>query len=201
MILLPKYAEAEEKILMRLVDNWPINRNSLMQKYYINIIKNLLIIVFLSWFVYYFKLYSVIKSRFLYNGLHLPTRENDISFNLLSRVLFETVLYFVIVLAFSLFFRLLSKYFELDKIIILTVVVSPLLFEISTIFYDKSCFKPWYNFDTFLWYFPMRLVLWTILYFCFKDLMPMLKSRRNLIIIGCVFLIFHVFKIYSRHNF
>lgn len=172
-----------------------------MQKYYLNFIKNLLIIVFLSWFVYYFKLYSVIKSRFLYNGLHLPTRENNISFNLLTRVLFETVLYFVIILVFYLFFRLISKYFELDKIILLTVVVSPLLFEISTIFYDKSCFKPWYNFDTFLWYFPMRLVLWAILYFCFKDLMPMLKSRRNVIIIGCVFLIFHVFKIYSRHNF
>lgn len=166
-----------------------------------NLIKNISIISISSLIIYYFKLYSVLKGGNLYRLLSLPTQEGDVAFNMKSTILFETVLYLVVILVFFLFFKLVSKYIELDKLILLTVVISPILFEISTILYDKSCFKPWYNFDVFLWYFPMRLVLWVILYWCFNDLMPMLKLRRNLIIIGCVFLIFHVFKIYSSYNF
>ena len=166
-----------------------------------NLIKNISVIVISSLIVYYFKLCSVLKAGYLYRLLNLPCRKEDTIFNMQSRILFETVLYLVVIIVFFLLFKLVSKYIELDKIILLTLVTSPILFEISTILYDKSCFKPWYHFDILLWYLPMRFVLWIILYFCFKDLIPLLKVRRNLIILGCVFLIFHVLKIYSRYNF
>lgn len=166
-----------------------------------NFIKNISAIAFSALFVFYFKLYSVIKFGYLDRLLRLPKRKDDVSFNMQIGILFETFLYLVVILVFYFLFKLVSKYIELDKAILLAVVVSPIMFEISTMLYDKSCFKPWYHLNIFLWYFPMRLVLWVILCWCFKDLLPMLKSRRNLIIIGCVFLIFHVCKIYSRYNF
>lgn len=167
-----------------------------------NFIKNISIILISAFIIYYFKLYSVLKGGYLYRKLYGIHFVNDhFVSNTKTRVFFETPLYLVAILVFAVIFKWISNYYKTDKIILLTVVVSPVLFEISGILYDKSCLKPWYDFDTFLWYFPMRLILWVFLYWYFRDLMPLLKSKRNLIIIGCVFLIFHFFKIHSKYNF
>jgi hypothetical protein len=167
-----------------------------------NFIKNTLIIIISSLIVYYFKLYSVLKGGCLFRKLfEIPVIKNNIVSNNKTGVFYEGILYIIVILSFYLFFKIFSKYFKIDKIFLLIVVISPILFELSAILYDKSCDKPWYHFNKLLWYLPMRLVLWIFLYWFFKDLMPMLKSKRNLVIIGFVFLIFHVFKIYSKYNF
>ena len=167
-----------------------------------NFIKNLAIIIFTAGFLYYFKFNSVVQGGMIYRRLYKIQYLNDhLVNNVKTRVFFETPLYFVVIIGFALLFKWISKFYELDKVIMLTIVVSPLVFEISGLLYDKSCLKPWYHFNVFLWYFPMRLVLWAILYWVFKDLFPLLKQKRNIVIIGCVFLLFHFAKIYSRYNF
>lgn len=167
-----------------------------------SLIKNIFIVAVSSIIVYYFKLMSVLKGGYLYKQLFKITLlKNNIDSNVQIRIVFEGLLYLIGIMGFYLLFKVASKYIKLDKIYLLIVVMSPLLFDISTILYDKSCYQPWYHFEKFIWYFPIRLVLCIFLYWYFKDLMQMLKSKRNLILIGCVFLIFHVLKIYSQHNF
>ena len=167
-----------------------------------NYIKNISIVAFTSFFIYYFKLFSVIKLGYIYRKFYdISLIKNNFIQTIQFRNLFEVLFFLGIILFYFLLFKLISKSIKLDKLILLIIVVSPIIFEISTILHDKSCFKPWYHINTFLWYFPMRLALWVFLYWFFKDLMPMLKSKRNLIIIGCVFVIFHFFKIKSIYNF
>ena len=161
-------------------------------------IKNIAIIVVSSVLLYYFKLYSVRKGLYLFHEILV---KNNIVSDVKKAYYFEALFYLIGIFFFYLLFKVISKYYEIDKVILLIFVISPLLFELSSIIYDKSCDKPWCHIDKLLWYLPSRLLLWVVLYLCFKDLLPMLKIRRNLIIIGCVFLIFHVFKIYSRYNF
>ena len=157
-------------------------------------IKNISIVAFTSFFIYYFKLYSVIKVGYLYRKFYkIPFVKDNFISNMQTRNLFEVLFFLGIILIFFLLFKLISKYLKLDKLMLLIIVVSPIIFEISTILYDKSCFKPWYNIKVFIWYFPIRLALWVFLYWFFKDLMPMLKLKRNLIMISCVFVIFHFF--------
>jgi len=165
-------------------------------------IKNILIITFSSFFLFYFKLFSVVKVGFIYRKFYRISfiKDNFLS-NMQTRNLFEILFFLGIILIFFLIFKLLSNYLKLDKSILLIIVVSPIIFETSTILYDKSCFKPWENIDVFIWYFPMRLALWIFLYLFFKDLMPMLKVKKNLLIIICVFLVFHFLKINSTYNF
>lgn len=167
-----------------------------------NLIKNLITLIISSFIIYNFKLYSVLKGGYLFNNLfRISIIKNNIERGVYSRIIFEGILYLIGIMLFYLVFKFISRYIKLDKLYLLIVVISPVLFDISSILYDKSCFKPWYDFDKFIWYFPVRLSLWIFLFFYFKDLMVMLKSRKNLILIGCVFLIFHVFKIYSKYNF
>jgi hypothetical protein len=166
-----------------------------------NLIKNILTVTALSIFIYLFKLYSVTKAGIIYHFLELPIRKNDVIFNMQCRILFESILYLFVIVSVFFILKYISNYIKIDKIFLLVVVVSPFIFELSTILYDKSCFKSWYNLDILIWYFPIRLILWLVIFFCFKDLFLMLKIKRNLIIISLVFFIFHFSKIYSNYNF
>lgn len=167
-----------------------------------NLIKNLIKVIVSSFIIYNFRLYSILKGAYFYRKLFkIHIVKNNIESNIQLRVIFEGLLYLFGIMTFFLLFKFISKYVKLDKFYLLIVVICPILFDISEVFYDKTCYKPWYDFDKFIWYFPIRLALWIFLFFYFKDLMVMLKSKKNLILIGCVFLIFHVFKIYSRYNF
>jgi len=167
-----------------------------------NLIKNISIIGISSFILYHFKLLSVRKGLRIYDSFVNTTllKNNSVS-DVKTAVIFESVFFLLVIFCLFFIFKLISKYFEVDKLFLLILVVSPIIFEVSGALYDKSCLKPWHDLNKILWYLPIRLALWIILYFCFKNLMPMLKVRRNLIIIGCVFIIFHTFKILSKYNF
>ena len=164
-----------------------------------NFIKNVSIVIFSSIFLYYFKWYSIIKGGYLYRYLKLPIPKDNVLLNMQARSLFEVILFLIVILSFYSLFKFANKFFNFDKLILLIIVISPIIFELSIILYDRSCFKPWKNLNIFLWYFPMRLALWIFLYWFFRDLMPMLRIKRNLIIIGCVFIIFHSFKFFNKY--
>lgn len=167
-----------------------------------NILRKTFIIIVSSLIVYFFKYYSVRSGAFLFMKLfEIPIINKNFNQDVYTIVVFEVFLYLIAILLFFLVFKFISNYIKLDKFYLLIVVISPLLFDLSSILYDKSCLKPWYSFEKFIWYFPIHLALWIFLYWFFNDLMVMLKFRKNLILIGLVFLIFHFFKIISRYNF
>ena len=167
-----------------------------------HLIRNIFVIVISSLMIYYFRLYSILGGGYFFRTIFkISLIKNNIIRNVQTRVLFEFLIYLVVIMTFYFLFKIVSIYFKIDKIYLLLIVISPFLFEISSILYDQSCFKPWYSLNKFVWYFPICLSLWLFLYWYFKDLIPMLKLKRNLIIVGCVFLIFNCFRIFGKDNF
>lgn len=45
----------------------------------------------------------------------------------------------------------------------------PFLTDVSDIIFDKTCWKPWYNFSQIVWYLPLRVTLWCVIYLFFKE--------------------------------
>lgn len=167
-----------------------------------NLIKNIFVIVISSLMIYYFRLYTVLGGGYFFRELFkIPIIKNNIIQNVQTRVLFEFLIYLVVIMGFYFVFKIVSKYFKTDKIYLLLMVISTVLFEVSSVIYGQSCLKPWYSLSKFVWYFPICLSLWIFLFWYFKDLMPMLKVKKNLIIIGCVFLTFNCLRIFGKYNF
>ena len=61
-----------------------------------------------------------------------------------------------------LIFLIFRSYNKLKKYITVFILF-PLLTDVSDILYDKTCWKPWINFYSFIWYLPLRLVIWIII--------------------------------------
>lgn len=164
------------------------------------LIKNSILVLISTIIISYFRWISVFMAGRLFRKLFsIPIIKNNIQQSVQLRVAFEVIFYLVSIFIFYFLFKLVSKQIKLNKFYLLIVVISPILFDISSIIYDKSCLKPWFNFEKFIWYFPMRLVLWLFLLWFFKDLILSLKSKKNLLLILIIFLIFHTLKNINKY--
>ena len=164
------------------------------------LINNLIKIIISTIIIYYFRWLSIYGGTFIFNQLYkIPLVKNNVIRDVHTRVIFEVIIYFVFIMLFYFAFKLISKYIKIDKFYLLIVVISPLLFDITSILYDKSCLKPWYTFDKFIWYFPLRLALWIFLFFYFKDTLALLKSKKTILLITITLVLFHIIRCF--HNY
>ena len=163
-----------------------------------NLIKKILSILFCVYLLYKVKLDCIRFFSFVYRRY---IREDLIEITGLNKTLLIDIYYSLCILMCVIFFYTLSKIYSIDKFILLCVVISPILYDVSDIIYDKSCLKPWRRWDVFLWYFPIRLVIWSLLYLMFRKMFSLLKEKVNLIMISCVLVLYVVVKIYSKYNF
>jgi hypothetical protein len=87
-----------------------------------NFIKNVSIVIFSSIFLYYFKWYSIIKGGYLYRCLKLPIPKDNVLLNMQSRLLFEVILFLIVILSFYFLFKFVNEFFNFDKLILLKIV-------------------------------------------------------------------------------
>ena len=73
-------------------------------------------------------------------------------------------------------------------------ILFPLLTDISDIFYDKTCWKPWINFYSFIWYFPLRLVIWIIVILLLKSEIKNLFSLKKSLFLFIVIIGYTILK-------
>jgi hypothetical protein len=165
-----------------------------------NEIRNSVVIIISTILIIYFRWLSVFEAGILYRKLlAIPFVKDNFENNIVFRIIFEESFYLLFILIFYFLFKRISMQFELNKMYLLIVVISPFLFDVSSILYDKSCLKPWYTFETFIWYFPIRLSLWIFLFLFFNDLIKMLKSSYKLLMVLIVFILFHSLKLLNKN--
>lgn len=165
-----------------------------------NLIKNTIKVLISILLVYYFRWFSIYGGTYFFRKLYkIPFIKNNIIRDVHVRVIFEVIVYFGFIMSFYFAFKFMSKHFKLDKFYLLLVVICPLLFDITSIVHDKSCLKPWYTIEKFVWYFPLRLSLWIFLFYFFKETLTLLKSKKNLILILIVLTCFHIIRYYKNY--
>jgi len=164
-----------------------------------NLTKKILSILFSVYLLYKLKLDVI---NFFYKFRKRFISEEFInSFNCIDTAFFVVIYYSLCILFCVYIFYLISKVFTIDKFILLSVCISPILYDLSDIIYDKSCLKPWQRWDEFVWYFPIRVIIWSLVFLLFRKMIPMLKEKINLIMLSCVLALYVLVKMYSRYNF
>ena len=164
------------------------------------LISNLIVIIVSTFLIISLRWLSIFKAGILYRELFVfEIIENNFKKNIASRIIFEELFYIILIFLFYFIFKQISKQIELNKMYLLIIVISPFLFDLSSIIYDKSCLKPWYSLEKIIWYFPIRLVLWTFLFWYFKSTFELLKSREKITQIAIIFIFFNLIKILNKN--
>ena len=134
----------------------------------------------------------------------MVTINKPIFYNYLTNIdIAQKRMYGLIILTLiELLFLLFLYFFIIKKIrndigfyVLFIITVSPLLFDVSNIFYDKTCYKAWRHFDELIWFFPIRLPLWAFIGYFIKTYYEKLKKSDYYIIAICLIL-FNLIKPY-----
>lgn len=140
-------------------------------------------IVFLLLFVaslYFFRRVSFETGRIIFNNSNLDIIE--ILEKRQKRILLQFIIDIVYVIFIFTITQILNKKTVVKDFLKLLLII-PFLNDLSDILFDKSCWKPWYKLNEIIWYFPLRLILWILIYYLFRKIFKKISKFEIIIII------------------
>jgi hypothetical protein len=81
------------------------------------------------------------------------------------------------------------------RFILFAILISPLLFEVSDLFNDKSCFKAWRHLDKLWWHVLISLPVWFLVANGIKRYREWF-SRLDCLLFIAIFVVYHFLKKY-----
>jgi hypothetical protein len=134
--------------------------------------------------LYFFRRISFEIGRIIFNNSNFGILE--ILEKGQKRILLQFIIDIVYVIIIYTIVQILNKEIVFKDYFKLLLII-PFLTDLSDILYDKSCWKPWYKLNEIIWYFPLRLILWILIYYLFrKNLKKISKFEIIIIIIGLI---------------
>lgn len=129
--------------------------------------------------LYFYRVLSFTFGRIIFDSfsfnIDIPVQK--------SRILLQfciDFLYVILVYAISK-----NKWFadRINSFLKKALLVIPFLTDLSDIIHDKTCWKPWLHFNDIIWYFPLRLVLWSFIFYLIKYKSDKLSKTDYLILV------------------
>ncbi len=138
---------------------------------YINkFIKIIKLCVYIILLLYFYRKFSYFFGRNTFSLFKIEIN----NFNLVNVRKIRIFYQFFIDFCFVLFVIFLikinqNKLSSVNYQYVIILISLPLLTDFSDLILDKSCWKPWISYNEFIWYFPLRLVIWLLTYFFIKN--------------------------------
>ena len=66
--------------------------------------------------------------------------------------------------------------------------LAPFFTDLSDMVFDKTCWKPWYHLPELIWYLPLRLALWFLMFCLFGNFLKRLQQKEVILIAASLIL-------------
>ncbi|MDI1256620.1 MAG: hypothetical protein PSV16_11015 [Flavobacterium sp.] len=159
-------------------------------RYFIIVLKVLLCGVLL----YVFRWLSVQFCLTFFKPLiHLP---ENASINIKQQwsVLLEVAIEVALTCYAVMVFQIAQRFIKIDNVFLLAILVSPLLFEVSNVFRDRSCMDPWLHWHKLVWYLAIKSLWVFVCLWLLIKLKMRCNGQKDYVVIACGFLVYHILK-------
>lgn len=147
-------------------------------------IRILLFSIFLTLIYYLYRRLSFEFGRVTFNLLY-DEFINNLNLGKVQRIrlAYQFFIDLIYVLLINLILKKIAFLKKMEKDYLTFFFLVPIIMDLSDIIYDKTCLKPWINYNNLLWYLPMRLILWSIIIFFSYHYLKKIKFNHILIFI------------------
>lgn len=152
-------------------------------------VKKILLFIGCIAILYYFREVSVNVGRVVFKRITDYPPGTPIQTIQQHRVLMDLALHITLMAAATVGYLIVSRYWRLPGLFLLTVLLCPLVYEVGNLFSDKSCLKPYLEWHKAIWYVPMRLsviVLSGVIIYRLRQHFALVKANWVLIVVAAV---------------